>query len=114
VNVINGVIAPIGAEIVRKRPSAAPQRPWDKIFLGWLEEAKRTGKDPNDVGDVDWSSDPLRRALEEHYLPYTAKGSVILELGPGTGRLSRHLISRCRQLILLDYSDIACRSSIVP
>ena len=104
---INTAIAPLGAEVIRKRPST-PSRPWDRIFLGWIDEAARTGKDPNDVGDVDWSTDPLRRALEEHYLPYTSKDSVILELGPGTGRLSRHIISRCKQLILVDYSDVVC------
>ncbi len=35
--------------------------------------------------------------------------SVVLELGPGSGRLTRHLIGRCRELICADYSRMVCK-----
>jgi hypothetical protein len=64
------------------------------------------GEDPNDLGDREWS-DPTWH-INEYYLPRLTERSVVLELGPGTGRVSRHLIGRCRELILVDYSQLVC------
>ena len=33
---------------------------------------------------------------------------MVLELGPGSGRITRHLIGRCREILLVDYSREAC------
>ncbi len=88
--------------------TAATDRPWDDHFRRWIAEAEARGTDPNDVGDEDWADDPLREALERHYLPCISRDAVVLELGPGTGRLTRHVIARCRRLVLVDYSAVAC------
>jgi SAM-dependent methyltransferase len=32
----------------------------------------------------------------------------VLELGPGSGRYTRHLLPRCREMILVDYSRFVC------
>lgn len=32
----------------------------------------------------------------------------MLELGPGSGRVTRHLIDRCAEMILVDYSQVVC------
>jgi hypothetical protein len=77
-------------------------RSWDKSFKQWIA---RPG-DPNDEGDQAWAPDLLDTGLANHYLPATTPDSVIVELGPGTGRLSRHLIGRCRLLIVADYSPL--------
>lgn len=34
---------------------------------------------------------------------------MIVELGPGSGRLSRHLIGHCKELIAVDSSPYVCR-----
>lgn len=82
------------------------RKAWDVTFAGWIAQARATGCDPNDVGDVEWSDDPLKLALEEHYLPHVSPESTVLELGPGTGRMTRHVIGRCREMILVDYSKL--------
>ena len=101
----NTILRPAGAEMV----PYISAKPWDSHFQSWLAEAEATGKDPNDVGDVEWCDDPLQQTLETHYLPYIHPDSIVLELGPGTGRLTRHIISRCREMILVDYSIFVCR-----
>lgn len=101
----NMILRPAGAELVPYMSA----KPWDSHFQNWVAEAEATGKDPNDVGDVEWSDDLLKQTLETHYLPYVHSDSVVLELGPGTGRLTRHIITRCREMILVDYSILVCR-----
>jgi cyclopropane fatty-acyl-phospholipid synthase-like methyltransferase len=83
-------------------------KPWDYAFREWIAKAQAAGLDPNDVGDQEWSDDPLREALVLHYLPNLRPDSVVLELGPGTGRLTRHVISKCAEIVLVDYSKLAC------
>jgi len=84
-------------------------RPWDQTFTNWIAEAKRQGRDPNEIGDDAWSSGtPPLATLERFYLPHVTAGSVVLELGPGTGRYTRHIIGRCRHMILVDYSKVVC------
>ena len=82
------------------------ERPWDKQFRQWIREAEEQGKDPNDVGDQYWSS-PIN-GLEKYYYPVFDKNSVVLELGPGSGRYTRHLIDRCKEMVLVDYSKAVC------
>ena len=84
------------------------QKPWDRTFAAWIAEAQARGLDPNDLGDVAWSDDRLSESLPRHYLPHVTSTSVVLELGPGTGRLTRHLIGRCGELVLADYSQLVC------
>ena len=101
----NAALKPLGVEVI---PIVAT-RPWDSDFQRWIAEAEATGRDPNEVGDLEWSDDPLKEALEAHYLPYIHREAVVLELGPGTGRMTRHILSRCREMILADYSAFVCR-----
>lgn len=82
-------------------------KPWDRDFLRWIAEAEATGKDPNDIGDSAWSGSRLE-VTERHYLPHITPHSVVLELGPGTGRVTRYVIGRCREMILVDYSPVVC------
>lgn len=91
----------------RARLSRFGLKPWDRQFLRWIEEAEATGQDPNDIGDATWSGTRLPVA-EEHYFPHITPDSVVLELGPGTGRVTRYLIGRCREMILVDYSRVVC------
>jgi SAM-dependent methyltransferase len=79
---------------------------WDNRFREWIAAAERGGGDPNDRGDALWGGDLLDDALEEHYLPFVAPDSTVFELGPGSGRLTRHLVGRCERLILADYSPL--------
>jgi len=100
----NSVLHSLGAEVV---PYAGDTKPWDLDFKKWIAEAEASGQDPNDVGDVDWR-DNLREALETYYYPHINGHSVVLELGPGSGRVTRHIIGRCQELILVDYSQVVC------
>lgn len=78
------------------------QRPWDDQFRSWIREAQERGRDPNDVADEKWST-PLP-ALEKYYFPLFSADSVVMELGPGTGRYTRHLLGKCREVVVVDYS----------
>ena len=101
----NRVLRPLGCEIVKLSDG---EKPWDTFFAKWIAEARTVGNDPNDVGDIAWGNDPLKEALDQHYLPYVKPTSVVLELGPGSGRVTRHIISRCAEVILVDYSEMVC------
>lgn len=81
-------------------------KPWDRQFLKWIKEAQSRGMDPNDVGDERWGS-PLDQ-LERHYFPLIQPEHTVMELGPGSGRYTRHLVDRCERLVLVDYSHVVC------
>jgi SAM-dependent methyltransferase len=85
-----------------------PVRSWDDAFKRWIAKGTETGQDPNDLADQDWGTDLLAESVERHYLPHVTPDSTVVEVGPGTGRLSRHLIGRCHHLILLETSRVAC------
>ncbi len=93
-------------QLISRRHSEA--RPWDETFAEWIARARKEGVDPNDIADVEWEDDRLVTALDRFYLPWMSSQSVVVELGPGTGRLSRHLIGRCSELILVDSSRLVC------
>jgi SAM-dependent methyltransferase len=87
-------------------PEALPT--WEEQFTRWIEEARATGADPNDIGDREWGTDRLDHALHAYYIP-TARGARVVELGPGSGRLTRHLIGVTEHLTLLDLSGFVCK-----
>ena len=93
---------------MRRHDAVHEEKPWDRKFAAWIAEARERGVDPNDLGDAAWSDDGLDKSLARHYLPKVSPASVVLELGPGTGRVTRHLIGRCRELLLADYSLLVC------
>ena len=84
------------------------QYKWDSYFKRWLRQSGQLS-DPNDIGDADWSPDLLDEGLEHHYLPLLSPDAIIVELGPGSGRLSRHLIGRCKELVVVDNSVYVCK-----
>lgn len=102
----NTMLRPFGVKVTRVL-AADGRKPWDKAFEDWIVRARASGKDPNDVGDVAWDGNPAI-AMQEYVFPHIDATSVVLELGPGTGRATRHVISRCRKMILADYSKVAC------
>jgi ubiquinone/menaquinone biosynthesis C-methylase UbiE len=82
------------------------ERPWDRSFRHWIEKARQQGRDPNDVGDEQWSS-PMA-SLEKYYFPLFNRSATVFELGPGSGRYTRHIVGRCKELIVADYSLAVC------
>jgi SAM-dependent methyltransferase len=80
---------------------------WEQQFTRWIVQARATGADPNDIGDREWESDRLDDALHAHYVPL-ARGARVVELGPGSGRLTRHLVDIVEHLTLLDASEFVC------
>jgi SAM-dependent methyltransferase len=104
----NALLRPFSIQLVRRRNAANDQKPWDRKFAAWIAQARKRGVDPNDLGDAAWADDRLAESLSLYYLPRISATSVVLELGPGTGRLTRHLIGRCSELVLADYSRFVC------
>ena len=80
------------------------RRKWDGQFRQWIKSAISRGLDPNDVGDEAWANDHLSEILEDLYLKYIPEDGIVLELGPGSGRLTRHLIGRAQRIELVDNS----------
>jgi SAM-dependent methyltransferase len=99
---VNGTLRPFGVKVVRVGRGGTG---FEAVFSRWIAEAKQRGVDPNDIGDAEWGSDLLDYALEMYYRPLVGAESVVLELGPGSGRLSRHLVGKVRKLIVVDNSD---------
>lgn len=85
------------------------ERLWDKHFRDWISSAKAEGVDPNDVGDAVWVTDCLAQTLDRCYLAFVPEGGTVLELGPGTGRLTRHLIGRAGRIELVDNSEFVIK-----
>jgi len=86
----------------------AAGRPWDRHFRGWIEEAKKKGADPNDIADQAWRSDGLDQLYDHWYMPNIKPDRTVLELGPGTGRLTRRVIGRVKHLYVADNSRLVC------
>jgi|SRR5262245_44933249 len=81
---LNAMLQRAGVKLVRTHM----RRPWDSEFLRWISEAKADGVDPNDVGDRAWQGSALEGATRYLFHRITPQ-SVVLELGPGTGRYTR-------------------------
>jgi SAM-dependent methyltransferase len=93
----------LGFDLTNRREKA-----WDATFENWIRVGKVEGRDPNDIGDEMWQGSAAP-AAKSRYLPFIHPHSVVLELGPGTGRYTRHVIGRCRKMILVDSSALACQ-----
>ena len=104
-NAANVALAPFNLRLERVRPTT-----WDKQFREWIRNAEAAGLDPNDIGDAAWGSgDRLQEGLDKYYLPLLNPAAVVLELGPGSGRLTRHVIGGSAKLIAVDFSPAVCK-----
>lgn len=83
------VLAPLGYEL---RDRVISERP--EGFAGYLEAAASAGMDVNDYEEqcLGWRL-PLP-TLEELVFPLLTQQSTVCEIGPGTGRWSRHIARR--------------------
>jgi SAM-dependent methyltransferase len=83
------VLAPLGYEL---RDRVLSERP--EGFVGYLDAATRAGMDVNDYEEqrLGWRL-PLP-TLEAVVYPYLRPDAKVCEIGPGTGRWSRHLAAR--------------------
>ena len=104
-NLAKQIFQRFGLEI---NPTPSKLSVWDIDFIRWIEDARTRGVDPNDLGDDEWATDLLDTGLTEVYGPLLRFDSRILEVGPGTGRLSRHLIGNDRHLTVVDRSQVVC------
>jgi ubiquinone/menaquinone biosynthesis C-methylase UbiE len=106
VDIINRAVRRTGFELV---PTDGPaEMVWDRDFRRWIRQAESAGVDPNDIADERWGEDLLAEGLSDHYLPLVHPDAVILELGPGTGRLTRHVVGSCKEVIVVDRSSFVC------
>jgi SAM-dependent methyltransferase len=101
------LLKPLGSSLERIGRAMAQDLAWDPLFDSWIETAKREGIDPNDVGDREWGSPA--EAIERRYGPHLSADKVVLELGPGSGRYTRHLLKRCSRMVLVDASPQVVR-----
>jgi len=84
------------------------EKPWDGHFRSWIEKSVREGVDPNDLGDETWRNDRLDEIFERWYAPLIKPEYTVLELGPGSGRLTRRIVGKVRHLYVADYSRFVC------
>ena len=85
----NRVLSTLGYEL---RDRVLAERP--EGFPGYLEAAQRLGMDVNDYEEQILGWRLPRPTLDEIVFPYIGLESIVCEIGPGTGRWSRHLAER--------------------
>jgi SAM-dependent methyltransferase len=83
------VLAPLGYEL---RDKVLAERP--EGFAGYLEAATLAGMDVNDYEEQRLGWRLPEPTLEAVVYPYLRPTSRVCELGPGTGRWSRHIAAR--------------------
>jgi SAM-dependent methyltransferase len=83
------VLAPFGYEV---RDRVLGERP--EGFPGYLAAAGQLGMDVNDYEEQQLGWRLPRPTLDEVLFPYLDEQSVVCEIGPGTGRWSRHILER--------------------
>src|SRR5678809_359004 len=78
---------------------------WDDYSRWWDSAAGLAGKHQY-LGD-EWGDDQWVTSLLERFaFPNLSSRSTLLEIGPGGGRYTSHLASRCSLLICLDVSGL--------
>jgi SAM-dependent methyltransferase len=83
------VLAPLGYEL---RDRVLSERP--EGFAGYLTAASAARMDVNDYEEQCLGWRLPSPTLEAIVIPYLSQDSAVCEIGPGTGRWSRHLIER--------------------
>lgn len=102
--IVNRVLRPLGFKIIHSEKEG--QKPWDKFFIDCVKEYRRSGKDPNDVLNENWKNEKI--FYSTYLKPLLKAGMVALEVGPGIGRYTRHVLPYCREIYLIDYSRYCC------
>ena len=97
----NTVLAPFGYEVKYSILNEKPEG-----FHEYLKASKKTRMDVNDWEEQELGWKPALPILEQYVFPYLVCNSVVCELGPGTGRFSRHILGVIPdgQLHLVDHS----------
>jgi SAM-dependent methyltransferase len=102
--------AEYGANLIARR-FGYEVRPWRadpkaEGFVGYVQQAARAGLDVNDWQEQVLHWLPALPQLERVVFPPLQPTSVVVELGPGTGRFSRHIAARVPEgeLRLVDHS----------
>jgi SAM-dependent methyltransferase len=83
------VLGPLGYEL---RDRVLSERP--EGFAGYLEAATARGMDVNDYEEQHLGWRLPRPTLDDVVFPYLRADSRVCEIGPGTGRWSRHILAR--------------------
>jgi SAM-dependent methyltransferase len=75
-------------------------------FPAYVVAARKRGMDVNDYEEAELKWLPPLPILQQVVFPYLHADSIVCEIGPGTGRWSRHLAARLEggQLHLVDHS----------
>jgi SAM-dependent methyltransferase len=102
--------AEYGANLIARR-LGYEVRPWRvdpkaEGFIGYIEQARKAGLDVNDWQEQVLGWVPARPQLERVVFPHLRPDSIVVELGPGTGRFSRLIAAQLPegQLRLVDHS----------
>jgi ubiquinone/menaquinone biosynthesis C-methylase UbiE len=102
--------AEYGANLIARR-FGYEVRPWradpkSEGFQGYVEQARQAGQDVNDWQESHLGWVPALPQLERVVFPHLRPNSVVVELGPGTGRYSRSIAARVPDghLHLVDHS----------
>jgi SAM-dependent methyltransferase len=82
----------LGAFGYELRDRVLSERP--EGFAGYLQAANACGLDVNDYEEQRLGWRLPRPTLDEIVFPYLRPDSVVCEIGPGTGRWSRHILER--------------------
>lgn len=98
----NRVLRHMGAEVVRWNRYCGG----DKTLMECIERAKRENRDPNEVLEEKWPE--TMPWLKAYIYPHFKDGHTVCEIGAGSGRFSRHIVSQCAKLYLVDNSLFVC------
>ena len=105
-NFLNRLIRPFGIEVHRISRKEHKQKPWDQFFIDCIKEWKRTGRDPNDILNKKWRNEDI--FFSKYLQPLLKPRIVVLEIGPGIGRYTRHILPFSSEAYLVDYSEYCC------
>lgn len=83
-----------------REPEVTPQATtWAGYFRPYHVRARDRGMDALGILDSEWGDGRLKAALA---LAYIEPDSIVLEIGCGIGRVSRHVAPHCRRLFCTD------------
>ncbi|MBK8550269.1 MAG: class I SAM-dependent methyltransferase [Ignavibacteria bacterium] len=102
---INSVLGKFGYQLQRKNRNAKINTSNADGYPGYAEAAKKLNMDVNDYEDNTLGWVKSLPVLKEVFFPYlaTIQNPGILELGPGTGRWTRHILNEAKSLNFREY-----------